>query len=342
MIFAEKKILGLDIGSNCIKIVEIAHTNKRKELSTFALAEHQIDLDGFWDIGKIDQLSKIINNARQTAGFSSLKTVVALQAKHVFVTSMDFELGWNKKMIQEEINRQAKFFLPYPPDEMRVSWNIIPTKTSVSSLTGKQRVVINALPNFVIENITNLLNKCGLEGIALENQTVSLTRIFLRTTRKSTIIVDLGSDSTTYSIVIDGVLRNSFTSTIGLVRLDEALQNSLGTTITTAENFKKDLSLVNLFELPKEVSNHISLIKAELLNFYNQNIKIAQTPEQIIITGGGVLTAGLFGELQSMPIPVIIGEILDSVYIDPDRTKSISPLLNAFSSSIGLALREDV
>ncbi|MGL4759328.1 MAG: pilus assembly protein PilM [Patescibacteria group bacterium] len=342
MIFTEKKILGLDIGSNSIKIVEVSHTNKRKELSSFALAEHQIDLDGYWDNKKIEELSQLISNARKKAGFSSIKTVVALQAKYVFVTSMDFELGWNKKMIQEEINRQAKFFLPYPPDEMRVNWNVIQTNTNVSSLTGKQRVVINALPNFVIENITNLLNKSGLEGVALENQTISLTRIFLKSDRRSTIIVDLGNESTTYSIIIDGVLRNSFTSTIGFVRLDEALQNSLGIKLTHAENFKKDLSLVNLFELPKELSNHLSLINSELKNFYDQNVKIAQIPEQIILTGGGVLTAGILESLVGLPIPIKIGEISKDLYIDDHKIRSVSPIINSLSSSIGLAMREDI
>ncbi len=343
MIFADKKILGLDIGSNCLKIVEIKHTSNRKELVTFALAEHEVDLDGYWDASKIQDLVKLINEVRSKAGFTSLKTVVALQAKHVFVTSMDFELGWNKRMIQEEINRQSKFFLPYPPDEMRLSWNVIPTNQRISSLTGKQRVVINALPNFVIENITNLLNKCNLEGIALENQTVSLTRAFLKNDKKSTIIVDLGSENTTYSIIIDGVLRNSFTSSIGLLRLDEALQNSLGITRKSAENFKKDLSLVNLFELPKEFTNHISLIKSELKNFYDQNIKIAQIPEQVILTGGGVLTAGLVKLLSTdFPITVKVGEITKDFHIDEQKQKSLSPLSSSLSSAIGLALRDDV
>jgi type IV pilus assembly protein PilM len=342
MIFTDKKILGLDIGSNCLKIVEVKHANNRKELVTFALAEHDIDLDGYWDGTKILELVKIINEVRTKAGISSLKTVVALQAKHVFVTSMDFELGWNKKMIQEEINRQSKFFLPYPPDEMRLSWNVIPTNQRVTSLTGKQRVVINALPNFVIENITNLLNKCNLEGVALENQTVSLTRAFLKNDRKSSIIVDLGNETTTYSIIIDGVLRNSFTSTIGLVRLDEALQNSLGVTRKNAENFKKDLGLVNLFDLPKEFSNHILLIKSELKNFYDQNLKIAQTPEQVILTGGGVLTAGLLQSLVEFPIPVKIGDVNKEIYIDELKLKSISPLISSLSSAIGLAIRDDV
>jgi type IV pilus assembly protein PilM len=342
MIFSDKKLLGLDIGSNTLKMVEIKHSNSKKELVTYAVAEHEVDLEGYWDQGKIAKFSEIITKIRKDANFSTLKTVVALQSKHVFVTTMDFELGWNKKMIQEEINRQAKFFLPYPPDEMRLSWNVIPFNQGVSSLTGKQRVVINALPNFVVENITNLLNKCGLEGVALENQTVSLTRALLKDQRKSTIIVDLGHDSTTYSIVIDNVLRNSFTSNIGYKKLDETLQASLGVALEVADNFKRDLGLVNLFDLPKELSDHHNLIKTELKNFYEQNLKIAQIPEQIIITGGGVNTAGFKDSIKDFPVPVVFGKIAIDLSMDEFKKQAFAPLASSLTSAVGLASRDDV
>jgi type IV pilus assembly protein PilM len=342
MIFSDKKLLGLDIGSNTLKMVEIKHSNNKKELVTYAVAEHNIDLEGFWDQSKIQKFSEIIAQIRKDADFSTLKTVVALQSKHVFVTTMDFELGWNKKMIQEEINRQSKFFLPYPPDEMRLSWNVIPFNQGVSSLTGKQRVVINALPNFVVENITNLLNKCGLEGVALENQTVSLTRALLKDQRKPTIIVDLGHDSTTYSIIIENILRNSFTSNIGYKKLDESLQSSLGVSLQVADNFKRDLGLVNLFELPKELSDHHNMIKTELKNFYEQNLKIAQIPEQIIITGGGVNTAGFKDIFKDFPIPVTYGKITIDLAMDDNKKQAFAPLATTLTSAVGLASRDDV
>ncbi|MGL4758473.1 MAG: hypothetical protein ACRCXZ_04005, partial [Patescibacteria group bacterium] len=127
-----------------------------------------------------------------------------------------------------------------------------------------------------------------------------------------------------------------------LIRLDEAIQNSLGITRKSAENFKKDLGLVNLFELPKEFSNHISLIKAELKNFYDQNIKIAQIPEQVIVTGGGVLTAGLLKLVSDFPIPVKIGKVSKDLYIEDLKNKSLSPISSSLTSAIGLALRDDV
>jgi type IV pilus assembly protein PilM len=342
MLNNEKRILGLDIGSSNLKMVEIKHNGDTKELVTYGVYKHELNLDGFWDNDKIDKFAKTIELIRKNANFKTMKTVVALPAKHVFVTTMDFEATWNKKMIQDEINRQARYFLPYPPDEMKVSWNLTATNETLVNVTGKQRVIINALPNFVVTNITNLLNRCNLEGVAFENQTLSLARAVLKGDTKNTILIDVGSVSTTYSIIINGTLRNSYTSNFGVKKLDEIIASSLGITVNQAESFKKDLSLVNLFELPLEVTNHINLIKGELSNFYQQNVKIAQNPEQVVITGGGILTPGIIQNLSKncVPIPIYEGFVKYDLKLDGQKKLSFAPLLNQFSTAIGLALRD--
>jgi type IV pilus assembly protein PilM len=341
----EKRVLGLDIGSSNLKMVEIKHnsaTANSMELVTYGVYKHDLNLDGFWDNEKIDKFAKTIELIRKNANFKTMKTVVALPAKHVFVTTMDFEASWSKKMIQDEINRQARYFLPYPPDEMKVSWNLTATNETLVNITGKQRVIINALPNFVVTNITNLLNRCNLEGVAFENQTLSLARAVLKDDKKNTILVDIGSVSTTYSIIVDGTLRNSYTSSFGVRKLDEILSSSLGISVNQAESFKKDLGLVNLFELPNEVINHINLIKGELASFYQQNVKIAQNPEQVIVTGGGVLTPGIISSLgkNCIPIPIYEGKVKFDLQLTGQKKLSFAPLLTQFSTAIGLALRE--
>jgi type IV pilus assembly protein PilM len=339
---SENRILGLDIGSSNIKMAEVRHNpNGSKELITYGVYEHNIDLEGFWDTNKIEEFAKIIETIRKKANFKTLKTVVALQAKNVFVTSLDFDSSWTNKMIQDEITRQARFILPLPPEDMKLSWNVIPVDQSVQALTGKQRVVINALPNYIINNLTNLLNRCNLEGIAFENQTLSIARSLLSSNQNNTIIVDLGSKSTTYAMLIDGVLRNSFTSNAGLSKLDDAIASSLGINSQLAENFKKDLGLVNLFELPKEVQNQIRLIQSELLNYYQQNVKISQIPNQILLTGGGSLTPGILEELNNGQLPTLvkIANYAVNLNLGSNMAQSFSTLGPAFSTAVGLALR---
>lgn len=340
--FAKPSIIGLDIGSNSIKMVEISHEKNQRVLMTYGFSKHDFVLDGYWDSSKLRQVGTLIEEIYNSAGFSAIKTVVGVQSKDVYVTSMDFELSWNKKMIQEEIDKQAPYFLPYPPDDMRMSWSLIKNDPRIQSFTGKQRVIINALPDFVIENSKNLLEHINLDGAALENQTISQIRATLDPDQGNTILVDIGSHHTTYSIIVDGVLRSSSHVPIGVAQITDALKTSLGLDEETAEMFKNDLNLVNLFTVPDEVTNTLTIIKSELQSFVELNKNVAQTPAKIVITGGGLYTPSFLEFFRNFPVPVFAANCTRNIVITPEFRPFVQPYLNQLSTSIGLAMRTDI
>lgn len=340
--FTDKVLIGLDIGSDSVKMAEISHGETGKELLTYGINKHNLNLDGYWDSSVLRKLSKIIEEIMDRGGFSGIKTVMGVQSKDVYVTTMDFEAGWSKKVIQDEIDRQAPYFLPYPPDEMRLSWSVIENDPRIMAYTGKQRVIINALPDFVIENSKNLLEHVNLDGIALENQTLSQIRSTLTPDIGNTILVDIGAKQTTFSIIVENSLRASSHIPIGSHKITQDLEAALGLEEPIAEYFKRDLGLVNLFELPKPLMNNFNIIKSELKTFYDLNKKIAQDPQKVVITGGGIQTAGLLQYLKDFPVPVYLASALRMVKINAEIQPYILPHSNHLSSAIGLALKENV
>ena len=340
--FNDKNIIGLDIGTESIKLVEIAHHDGQNELLTYGIAKHSIDLGGYWDSSRLKKISIIVEDILNTGDFKGVKTVMSIQSKDVFVTTMDFEEGWDKNIIQSEIDKQAPYFLPYPPDEMRLSWNLINDDERVVAYTGKQRVIINALPDFVIENSKNLLEHLNLDGAALENQTRSQIRSLIEPDVGNTIIVDIGDKFTTLSIVIEGVLRSSMHIGFGSYKITEALSNSLGIDEESANNFKKDLGLINLFQLPPQLLDSLKTLRSEIATFVDLNKKVAQPPNKIILTGGPAHTPGLYEYFRDYEVPVYVGNATRSLAIAPALLPYVSPIANQLSTAIGLALRSDV
>lgn len=336
--FSDKILIGLDIGSNNIKMVEIKHTKKGAILHTFGLAHHNINLNGYWDSVKLRQLSIIIEEIMNTNSFTGVRTVLSVMSQHVYVTTMDFNSKWDKKKIQNEIERQAPYFLPYPADEMRLSWRPIPMDEEVSDFIGKQRVGIKAIPDFVFENSKNLLEHVNLDGIVLEIQTESQIRSMLPDDLGKTVLVDIGSTQTTFSIVIDNVLRSSSHIPIGVGQITNELSKSLGIDLITAENFKNDLHLINLLQLPKPLSDFYKILKTELNSFVEINRKIGQNPDRIVLTGGGILTAGLWEYFENYPIKCHFGNPLKRLIVPDEFKPIITPLANQFSTAIGMAL----
>jgi type IV pilus assembly protein PilM len=340
--FSDKNIIGLDIGSESIKIVEIAHRENQKELLTYGIAKHNIALEGYWDSNRLRKISAIIEDILDTGNFKGIKTVMSIQSKDVYVTTMDFEQGWDTKAIQNEINKQSSYFLPYPSDEMRLSWNLLHDDERVVTYTGKQRVIINALPDFVIENSKNLLEHLNLDGAALENQTRSQIRSTLEPDIDKTVLIDIGDKFTTLSIIIDGTLRSSMHVNFGAQKIEQDLANSLGIDAETAHNFKKDLGLVNLYQISPQIMNSLKAIKNEMVTFVDLNKKIAQSPDKIVITGGAIHTPGLYEFFRDYPIPVYIANPMRSIAISPALLSYVAPVGNQLSTAIGLALRSDI
>jgi type IV pilus assembly protein PilM len=340
--FSDKTLIGLDIGTDSVKMVEVSHTGQAPELITYGMAKHNLTLEGYWDSTKLRQLSTIIEDIMNTGNFAGVKTVISVQSKDVYVTTMDFEASWNKKLIQEEIDKQAPYFLPYPPDEMRLSWSVIENDPRIKAYTGKQRVIINALPEFVIENSKNLLEHVNLDGVALENQTLSQIRSTLNPDAGNTLLVDIGAKQTTFSIIVDGFLRASSHIPVGGGKTSMDLSKSLGIEPNIAENFKRDLNLVNLFSIPKEMIDTYTVIKSELQTFYELNKKVAQDPQKIVITGGGILIAGFLEFLKDFPVPVYLGNCLRNIKVNPEILPYILPQSSSLSTALGLGLKNDV
>lgn len=341
--FSDKTIIGLDIGSESIKMVESVHHGEGfVELHTYGVAKHDIDMTGYWDSTKLRQISMIIEEIMNTGEFKGIKTVMSVQSKDVFVTTLDFDYGLGDKMIQNEIDKQAQYFLPYPPDEMRLSWNRITNDPRIDEYTGKQRVIINALPDFVVENSKNLLEHINLDGVALENQTISQLRAALNPDTGNSVLMDIGGSFTTFSIVVDGVLRASSHVNVGIDKLASLLSDALGISRESAEAFKRDLSLVNLYELPEQVYETYSVLKSELDTFVEINKKVSQLPQKIVVTGGGVNSVGLMEYFHSYQIPVYKANNLRRFQIPPHLQPYILPLSNQLSTALGLSLRDDV
>jgi type IV pilus assembly protein PilM len=336
--FSDNVLIGLDIGTHSIKMVEVKNTSNGKELLTFGMAYHSVNLESYWDSTRLRQLSMIIDEIIKTNNFIGVRTVMSVMSRDVYVTTMDFDANWDKKKIQAEIEKQAPYFLPYPPDEMRLSWRLIEQDEAIAQYTGKQRVSINALPDFIIENSKNLLEHINLDGVALENQSVSQIRSTLFGDRGNTILVDIGAHQTTFNIVVDGVLRSSSHIPMGSEYITKDLSDSLGIETQIAEYFKRDLHLVNLFQLPRPLGDFYKVLRTELNSFIELNKKVGQAPSKIVFTGGGVYTTGFVEYFNKSAIPIYFASSLRQLRISEDLFPLITPVNNQFSTAIGLAI----
>ena len=331
------EIIGLDIGTHSIKIVEIDHRRNGQFLTTFAITNHFVDLDGYWDSNTLRNIANTVDELMNKSNFVGIKTVMSIRSKDVYVTTMDFEAKMSEKSIREEINRQAQFFLPLPPEQMRLSYDLVNTPT----LSGKKRIIINATPDYVIENGRNLLEHLNLDGEAIENATLSHIRSCLDIQPTTTILIDIGGHHTVISTVVNNNLRNSTFVPSGTQTIAKDMSELIGVSIEIGEGFMKDLNLVDLAHLPKPFLEYLEVLRDEVTTFMALNKQIGQITERIVVTGGGANTPGILEFLSNIGVPISIANPLSTVVLHEGIIPFISPVQNQLAVAIGLAKRTD-
>lgn len=332
------EVIGLDIGTHSIKMVEIDHRKTGMVLNTFATIAHSISLDGYWNSTTLREIATKIDKMMAKSNFVGIKTVLSIRSRDVYVTTMDFDPSLSESSIKAEINRQAPFFLPLPPEQMRLSYDLINTPT----LGGKKRVVINATPDHVVENSRNLLEHLNLDGEAIENATLSQIRSVLSKNNETVILVDLGAWHTVLSTVVNGNLRSSTYIPQGTQQIASEIGSLIGTTNEIGEEFMRDLNLVDLAHLPKPFLDYLDVLKDEISIFIGLNEKVGQKATKIVFTGGGSLTPGIIEYLSTLPLAIQMGDPLSDLTIDKELIPYISPVANQMSVAIGLAKRADI
>lgn len=332
------EIIGLDIGTHSIKLVEIDHRKQGMFLTTFAVSSHTVPLDGYWDSKTLREMSKLIDGMMRKSNFVGLKTVMSVRSKDVYVTTMDFDPQLTEQEIKDEINRQASFFLPLPPEQMRLSFDLLTSPT----INGKKRVIINAIPDYIVENGRNLLEHLNLDGEAIENSTLSHVRSCLSDTTADVLLVDIGGNHTVLSFVSHGNLRSSTYIPNGTQEIAQVMADLTGTGLDIGEEFMRDLNLVDLAHLPKPYLDYMEVLQSEMDNFVQLNQQIGQNPEIVVFTGGGVNTPGLLEFFASYRLPCRIATPLTNLQLDEKIVPYISPIQNQLAVAIGLAKRSDV
>ncbi len=293
----KKNFLGIDIGTSSVKIIELGKKGKERVLENYG--EAGIYFKGQDFKGDND----ISSNSRNTAEiiFSICKEMETKEKEAsfsvpdfcTFITNLQVP-AINRKEIPETIKYEVRPYVPLPISEISLDWIVIngePGKTKIE-------ILVAAIPNDIIAQYQEISKLSGLKLRFLEPEAFALARAAYWSGYQGVVgLVDIGSKSTTCSIMENGVIKMSFSFNIAGNEITERLARSFNIDYNKAEEMKRSYGLLEAKdngEMKKILSYSIDLIieevKKVLRNFYSEKGKEA---DKIIITGGIAWLPGL-------------------------------------------------
>lgn len=360
----EQSVLGIDVGSSSIKIVQV----KKKKGKVFLETYGELSLGPYAgvDVGKATNLPpekisqalldilKESNATTKDCGFS-----VPISSSLIsFITLPTTDPAQIEMMVPIE----ARKYIPVPISEVVLDWSPIPKEDSIEyepinqadsadSQTNQapkdknsSEVLIVAIHNEALNNYQSISNKSGLQSSFYEIEIFSTIRAVIEQGLEVNMILDMGARSTKLYIVERGVLRASHTINRGSQDITIAIAQSLGVNDGQAENLKRVYGLEGGAEY-KELTEIIALSLDYIFYEANRVIDDYQRKQnksisKVILTGGGVLLRGFANTAQT-------SFQTNVVYADPfskmekpaflkDQFTATGP---EFSVAIGSALR---
>lgn len=335
--------LGLDIGSQNIKIAQLKKPAEKYQIVALGLAPAPKSLESEAEADLV-AIAETIKKLVSASKVSVKEVVSALPEDKIFARIVEFP-RMDEKELNSAIEWEAEQYIPYPLSEAIIDHQLIESPSQMVS-AGKIEVFLVAALRTLVEKYTRVIEMAGLKPVALETEMVALARSLLIPKSAPTIIVDLGARATDLALVENGqiVLTRSLPSAGEAIT--RALVSTLGLKESQAEEYKKAYGMDESKlegKIKEAVGPILDVVIKEIektLSFYQDRNK-SQKIDRVILAGGTAHLpeiVNLFA--KELGIEVEMGnpfqQIEGSAEVLAKLDKGTSPL---YSVAIGLAMK---
>ncbi len=345
MLFGKKDTVGLDIGSNQIKLVQLKETKGGHRLERLGIAVIQPELivDGsILDAAHVvDALKELISNTdiKAKAATLSVSGHSSVIIKRVSLPQM------TEDELDEQIIFEAEQYIPFDIEDVSLDFQIL----GLAEEDNMMDVLIVAVKKDKINEYATVVRDAGLTPVVVDIDAFALENMYELNYEvkegENIALVNIGASMININILKGGISVFTRDSSVGGNLLTEALQREFTISYANAEKLKhgepvegvakEDVSAVldaSFEEIIAEVSRSFDYFR-DTTNY--ENI------DEIILSGGMALT-GAFASMLSdrSGVNVSVASPLKNIDVpdtfDREYLDKVEPVI---AVAVGLAMR---
>lgn len=335
-------ILGLDIGSKSIKLVQL---ERRGELFMLAAAGVTsipgtgMDSDNERDIAAVaEAVKKLLNDTRAT----ERGTNIVLPENKVFTRFIKLPYLTDQE-VDSAIAWQAEPYIPIPISEASIDYQILRRNEPAGGHPGSVEVLLVAAAKTLIQKYMHVAALAGLTVQLVETELLALNRAVVPV-NQTVLLVDFGSSSTSVGVVREGRLVLSYSISTGGDALTRAVSSSLNMAFDQAEEYKRAYGLDSK-QAEGKVAEALRVVFGvvvdeikKALQYYRTEIGDPSPVPALILAGG---TAGMPEVVpflaQALGIDVVVGDPFAKIAKDQPIDKTFLAYAPLYGVAIGAA-----
>jgi type IV pilus assembly protein PilM len=291
-----KSVVGLDLGSQCIKAVEVTLDGTEPIITGFSIVE----VPPAGDRGAAIQ--KVIEKGR----FRTRNVVTSVSGQAVVVRYITM-VKMSDSELKQAIQFESDKYLPFDAEDVVLDCQALERPPSEASADpnadGQQMsVVLAACRRNVIDDHLREIAGRGLSPVAVDVDVFALANAWEMSgaieledgeAAQTIALVDIGSSRTSINVLTEGETRFSREIGIGGSDMSQAVARRLGIESIEAEALKRDPG-----EKDQEVARAIAPVLEDLVSEITLSLEYVENREGVevegvLLSGGGALAPGV-------------------------------------------------
>lgn len=337
--------IGLDLGSNSFKLVQLNQVSQDKySLSAIGLVPAPPS-DGqiVAQIAKSEAIKKLLKDSRA----SSRQAVISLPESLVYTRVIEMPFLVEPELSQA-IKWQAEQYIPVPLSDVVLKHQVITQpEQGETSTESKMTVLLIAAPNKVLNDQISIVEKAGLEVVGVETEILSVARVLvgIDVYSPTTLLIHLGAETTTFSILSRGDLALTQSISSGGTAIARSIAAELGLEYNQAEEYKKSYGLDEsklegkVVAAIKPVAQLIVAETKRVLAFHETHGG-SDPVKRVVLSGGTAMIPGLVQYFtESLGLEVQIGNPFLNITLTDKQRQEIGENAALYTTAVGLALK---
>jgi type IV pilus assembly protein PilM len=335
-------MIGIDIGSKSIKIIELNKSGQTWTLkSSGAVGYSGQTPDKIIDENEFKKIADLIKGIIKKVEIKTFEVNISLPEAVVFTRLIKFPL-LSEEEVSAAVKWEAEQYIPIPASEAVIQYTIL----EKNDTTSQTSVLLVATPKVVVEKFVKVLQLAGLTPVVAETELTALTRS-LAPQKGISLLLDIGFSSTDMAIVKDASILFTRSISVAGEAFTRAVSQSLAIEPIQAEEYKKTYGLSdNQLEgkVKRALEPIFRVIIEEIkkaIQFYRSEEK-GDAPTSIILTGGASTMPGIVSYLtQNLGIETVVGDPFGKITLDEETKKNLANYASLYSAAVGLAMRDE-
>lgn len=293
----QKSVLGVDIGTSSIKVVQLRRERGRVILETYGA----IALGPYagLEVGRAtalsgDKIAEALKDVIREAQVTTTDAAVAIPYSLSLISILKLPNAVEPKLA-EVVPLEARKYIPVPINEVQLDWFVIRGGAKDPQPDGKVEVLLVAIHNETLSKFKSIISEALLTPAFFEIEVFSSVRAALDHGLAPVAVVDMGAATTKFYVVERGLIRESHIINRGAQDLTLAASRALNISVAQAEERKRKFGL--MVEGGPALQQTLQLTISPLLSELSRTIasyetRMNQSLSTAVLTGGGATLKG--------------------------------------------------